>query len=160
MKYIPLSKKRKKLLLKDIAALFHSEEEAWDFLKQTEMFELIDKSQNVRYLLDANQKVIFFWHETTWLPSLHLLMKKQLNVHSAWVDEGAVRFILNGADIFGQGIVRKDEDIKEDDLVVVRNPQNTPIALGKSLVSAPEMVKGRVIKNLHHVGDKIHAFSR
>lgn len=147
-------------MLNAISDFFSSQEEAWSFLKDTEIHELVDKSQKVHYLLDANQKVVFFEHEQEWIPSLHLLMKKQLNIPSAWVDEGAVKHILNGADIFGQGITRKDDNIMESDLVVVRNPQNIPIAIGRSLVAAPHMLKGRVIKNIHHVGDNIYRFTR
>ncbi len=160
MKYVPLSKKRKKILLNEVATYFPTETEAWNFLKQSELFELIDKSRGFHYMLDDTQKVIFFLHEDQWLPSLHLLMKKQLNIPSTWIDEGAVRFVLNGADIFGQGITKKDDSIKQNDIVLVRNPQDTPLAIGIALVDGPNMTKGRVIKNIHRIGDKIYSFKR
>ncbi len=160
VKFQPLSKKKKKMLTPNLVNYFDSEEELAKFLKDTEIFEMTDKTRNLHYLLDKNQKVIFFKLENKWTPSLHLIMKKQLNIPSVMVDEGAVRFILNGADIFGQGIIQVDKRIKEDDVLVIKNPQQTSIAVGIALVSAPDMKKGRVIKNIHRIGDKIYTFTR
>jgi PUA domain protein len=79
------------------------------------------------------------------------------------IDRGAVKFITNGADVMAPGIVEVDPDIKEGDVVWIRDEINRkPLAIGRALVDAEKMVekekerrKGKVIKNLHYVGDKI-----
>jgi len=77
------------------------------------------------------------------------------------VDMGAVRFVYNGADVMGPGIVDCDPEIKPGDLVWVRDVNNRrPLAVGRALISGQEMLakpKGKAVKSLHHVGDKIWA---
>jgi malignant T-cell-amplified sequence len=76
----------------------------------------------------------------------------------AVVDEGAIRFLLNGADVMRPGIRKFDEWGPAGKLVVVREEKKgRAIALGPSVVTsseAKEMTKGGCIRNLHHVGDK------
>jgi PUA domain protein len=74
------------------------------------------------------------------------------------VDRGAVSFILNGADIMAPGIHEADPAIKEGDMVWVRNPEGTGIALGRALISGLEMVaakKGKAVASRYHVGDNL-----
>lgn len=74
------------------------------------------------------------------------------------VDSGAVRFIINGADIMGPGIVDADKSIKEGDLViVVERAHGKALAIGRALVSGNEMAgrKGKAIKSIHYVGDEL-----
>jgi len=75
------------------------------------------------------------------------------------VDMGAVPYVTNGADIMGPGIVDADEGIEENDLVWIRDVNNlVPLAVGVALFSGPELkkkAKGKAIKNLHNVGDKL-----
>ncbi|MEM2891656.1 MAG: RNA-binding protein [Thermoplasmata archaeon] len=77
------------------------------------------------------------------------------------VDMGAVRFVYNGADVMGPGIVDCDPDIQVGDLVWVRDVNNKrPLAVGKALMSGREMLakpKGKAVKSIHHVGDRIWA---
>ncbi|HDS59646.1 MAG TPA: RNA-binding protein [Thermoplasmatales archaeon] len=74
------------------------------------------------------------------------------------VDRGAVPHVLNGADVMAPGITDADPAIQEGDLVWVRNPEGTGIAVGRALLSGPEMVagsKGKAVKSLHHLGDDL-----
>jgi len=75
------------------------------------------------------------------------------------VDEGAVPFVLNGADIMAAGIVDADEDIKEGDFVfVVEENYGRPLAIGIALMAGKAMKerpKGKAVKNIHHAKDKI-----
>jgi PUA domain protein len=77
---------------------------------------------------------------------------------SAVVDEGAIRFMLNGADVMRPGIRKLDEWGDAGKMVVVREEKKgRAIAVGPSLVSSAEaqgMSKGGCIKNIHHVGDR------
>lgn len=75
------------------------------------------------------------------------------------VDMGAVKFVYNGADVMGPGIVTADPEIREGDLVWIRDVKYLrPLAVGRSLVSANVMArkeKGKAVSSIHHVGDKL-----
>jgi PUA domain protein len=77
---------------------------------------------------------------------------------SAVVDEGAIRFVLNGADVMRPGIRRLDDWGPAGALVVVKEEKKgRAIAVGVSTTSGAEaqgMSKGSCLKNLHHVGDR------
>jgi len=74
------------------------------------------------------------------------------------VDDGAIKYILNGADVMAAGITKCDENIKKGDIVWVRDQRSLPIAIGIALMDGKEMMeakKGKTVKNIHHIGDKI-----
>jgi len=77
---------------------------------------------------------------------------------AAVVDEGAIKFMLNGADVMRPGIRKLDDWGGVGRLVVVREEKKgRAIAVGTSMVSGSEalgMSKGGCIRNLHHVGDR------
>ena len=76
----------------------------------------------------------------------------------AFVDEGAIRFLLNGADVMRPGIRKFDDWGAAGKMVVVREEKKgRAVAVGTSLVSSSEaqgMSRGGCVKNLHHVGDR------
>ena len=80
----------------------------------------------------------------------------------AVVDEGAVKHLLNGADVMAPGIVEVTE-FHVGDVVSVWNPDKTaPLVVGKALMSSSEIMtkrRGRAIKNLHYAGDKVWKLS-
>ncbi len=73
-------------------------------------------------------------------------------------DEGAIRFLLNGADVMRPGIMKMDDWGDAGKFVVVREEKKgRAIAVGPSTVPSAEaraMSKGSCLKNLHHVGDR------
>ncbi len=79
----------------------------------------------------------------------------------AWVtvDMGAVKFLYNGADVMAPGIVDADPHIKEGDPVWIREETHKkPLAVGIALTEGEEMKlsdKGKAVKTIHYVGDKI-----
>lgn len=77
---------------------------------------------------------------------------------SATVDEGAIKFLLNGADVMRPGIRALDDWGGSGTLVVVKEEKKgRAIAIGSSAVPSEEakrMSKGICLKNLHHVGDR------
>ena len=78
---------------------------------------------------------------------------------SIYIDEGAVKFILKGADVMRPGITRYDDWGDKDRLVVIRDQgKERGLAIGKALVPSSEMAgmsKGVAIKNLQHAGDRV-----
>jgi len=89
----------------------------------------------------------------TVLGAIELMPKKRLVV----VDTGAVRFVVNGADIMKPGIVSADPEIAIGDLVVIAEERHQkPLAIGRALVAGTDMKGyGKAVKSLHHVGDAI-----
>ena len=75
------------------------------------------------------------------------------------VDMGAVKFVYNGADVMGPGIVDTDPEIKAGDFVWIRDVKNKqPLAIGRAIVDAGAMArkeKGKAVEAVHHVGDKL-----
>ena len=116
-------------------------------------------------LVEENEKkfiiqdeVLFFYHESALVPSLKLLMKKNL-LKQIVVDMGAVKFMVSGADVMRPGIVHIAEDIKKDEFVVIADQTHKkPLCVAQALYSGEEiqtMNKGKVLKNIHYVGDWI-----
>ena len=83
---------------------------------------------------------------------------------TAVVDEGAIRFLLNGADVMRPGIRRLDDWGAAGRMVVVKEEKKgRAIAVGRSMVPSAEaqgMAKGVCIKNLHLVGDRYWSLHR
>jgi len=75
------------------------------------------------------------------------------------VDMGAVRHVCNGADIMAPGIVRIEGEFDADAIVAVVDERHGKyLAVGEALVNSKEakgLNRGRVVKNLHYVGDKV-----
>ncbi len=93
------------------------------------------------------------------IPTL-LLIKLHINdlVPKVVVDEGAVKHLLNGADVMIPGIKEFDEFSINDVVSVWEPKKETPIVVGKALIPSNairELRKGKAIKNLHHAGDRI-----
>ena len=77
------------------------------------------------------------------------------------VDNGALPYIMNGADVMKPGIVYADENIKESDFVYVTvEGKESPIAVGVALVDGPDMMgeKGKAVRTIHHLKDDIWNF--
>lgn len=92
-------------------------------------------------------------------PSLRRLLERAMEHKWVEVDEGAVRFLANGADCMAPGVSGADPAIAEGDWVYVRDAQHKrPLAVGRAMMSGSEMVvsdKGKAVRTLHHVGDRI-----
>jgi len=78
------------------------------------------------------------------------------------IDMGAVPHVCNGADIMAPGVVRIDGRFNEGDLIlIVDEKHEKPLAIGLSLFDSEVMKitrRGKIVKNLHYVGDKIWNF--
>ncbi len=75
------------------------------------------------------------------------------------VDMGAIPFVCKGADVMAPGITEIKKPFEEAALVVIRDVKHgKALAIGKALKPSAEIMaekKGKVIHNLHYVGDKI-----
>lgn len=87
---------------------------------------------------------------------------EMLSIKRVTVDMGAVKPISDGADIMAPGIVEVDENIESGDIVGTEDEKNRKIiAVGISLKESSHLMgnSGKVIKNIHHVGDSFWDFT-
>ena len=122
----------------------------------TEIVEL----QDGREVLLVNKKPVAF--RTSGGMFLTLFSIEEIPLKRVIVDMGAVPHIAGGADIMAPGIVSTDESISTGECVVVVDERHgKALAIGSALVDGASMKgpKGRVVKNLHHVGDEIWKLS-
>ncbi len=75
------------------------------------------------------------------------------------VDMGAVSHLCNGADVMAPGVVDIQGDFSEKDFVVIADQRHKkPLAIGIALFNSQtmkNMKQGKIVKNIHHVGDKL-----
>lgn len=92
------------------------------------------------------------------VPTLRYLLEHEI-LKKITVDMGAVKFVVNGADVMRPGIVEIEDGIAKDEFVAVIDKNNKkPLAVGIALFSGEEMkamTSGKVIKNIHYVGDEL-----
>lgn len=81
----------------------------------------------------------------------------RLSLKRVTVDMGAVKPISDGADVMAPGVVEVDEGIEKDQIIGIEDEKNSKIiAIGTALKDGPYLKgeRGKVIENLHYVGDK------
>src|SRR3989344_2311858 len=105
-----------------------------------------------------NKKPAFFYYDGKAVPTLKFLQENNV-LKKITVDMGAVKFVVNGADIMRPGIVEIEDGIAKDEFVTVIDKNNhKPLAVGIALYSSAEMQamnSGKAIKNIHYVGDEL-----
>ncbi|MCK5282906.1 MAG: DUF1947 domain-containing protein [Nanoarchaeota archaeon] len=149
MKHKTLSNKEKREI-NDVIRKYNFE------FSKGDIVEFIETDYNV---LKSNNEVLFFYLENDIYPSLKFVLKHPDCLKKIVVDMGAVKFVVNGADIMRPGVVDIDNDIKENEVILVVDIDNKkPLAIGNALMNSGDMRNmdsGKVIKNIHYVGDKI-----
>jgi PUA-domain protein len=75
------------------------------------------------------------------------------------VDMGAVPYVCKGADVMAPGVRAVKGEFKENALLLVVDERHgKPLAVGSALFSSEDMKtrdSGKIVKNLHYVGDKL-----
>jgi len=134
-------------------------------LRDTFSVEIPKKVKGEVLVVDNYQVILIdgeptlFKVEDRLYPTLHCIMKYNIERGKVVVDMGAVRFLARGADVMAPGIVDADENIKEGDVVfAVDETHKKPLIIGRALMDGVTMKnsnRGRAIKTLHYVGDAI-----
>ena len=142
---IYLSNKEKK----KISQLFNFEISKKDILYKRKIENYFIYFLNEKKFLIEKDKLLFF----------HLnYLNDNISYKKIFVDNGAVSFVLKGANIMKPGIVDFDMTIEKNDLVQVENKMFPKVlAVGISLFSSSEikdLKKDIIIKNLHYLKDK------
>jgi len=128
--------------------------------------ELVE-TENYRIILINKEPSFFYYNfnkentnqqQEILIPTLKLLQHK-LILKKITVDMGAIKFVINGADIMRPGITHIEENIQKDEpIVIVDQTHQKPLAIGISQLPSEELkttTSGKVIKNIHHVGDEL-----
>jgi PUA domain protein len=148
---VQLRKSDRKKLLADLAARFGELAGLEDSRLET------IRADDIPVLL-VGGKPLFFRHEDTWFPTVRGVLEYDIRKNVVTVDTGAVRFVVNGADIMSPGIVAADREVEAGDLVIIKEEgHDKPLAIGKALVRGAEMIadSGKAVKSVHHVGDSL-----
>ena len=107
-------------------------------------------------------EIIFFETDGVLFPTLRALLSEVVSIPTVTVDMGAVKFVVNGADIMRPGITHIEDGIKSGSIVaIVDERHGKPLAVGVSKMSNEELrsaVSGKVIQSKHHIGDKLWEF--
>jgi len=113
-------------------------------------------------LLDGD--IVFFESEGRLIPTLRSLLGGMVRIPQVTVDMGAVKFVVNGADIMRPGITQVDDAVKENGIVaIVDERHGKPLAVGISRMSAMDIraaSSGKVVKSVHHINDELWDFSK
>ena len=109
-------------------------------------------------ILYINNEPSFFYYNDKPVPTLKYLQTHE-RLKKITVDMGAVKFVVNGADIMRPGITEIEDGIQRDDFIVIIDQNNKkPLSVGIAQLGTEEFrepTSGQVIKNIHFVGDDI-----
>jgi len=118
----------------------------------------VERVEGEHTFLFINKQPAFWYYEQKLVPTLRYLQQHDL-LKKIVVDMGAVKFVINGADIMRPGITLIDESIQQEEFIVIVDENNKkPLAVGIALFNGTEMrqmATGKVVKNIHYVGDEI-----
>lgn len=124
-------------------------------LSKKDAVDILDTESGQSYLV--NGKPWLFEQDGELVPHLKMLQERQV-LPTVTVDMGAVKFVVNGADVMRPGITKIEEGIATGDMVtIIDETHGKPLAVGKALLGSEEMrnaTEGKVIQNIHHIGDK------
>lgn len=150
-----LKDKEVKGLLRDFIGRYPNTEES---LASVESFDELSVGEEMVYFADNSPLILR--RKIGLLPSLKFDKYVQ-SLPRVVVDMGAVAHVANGADIMRPGIREIPSNFGRGDLlVIVDEKYGKPLALGLAEMESTEMKsmsKGKVIRNVHFVGDELWA---
>lgn len=118
----------------------------------TEDNEIIYKNKE-KYLLitEKNKKQI-----VKVVPHLKSIIENKIN--SVYIDNGAIPFLVKGADMMRPGITEIEDGISEGDIIFIRDAGHKKVLAVGSAVASTEKLrkqeKGIAVKTIHYMGDK------
>jgi PUA-domain protein len=155
-------RKRRRLREKEVKAL------AEELLASTglsifKIGDTVDVAESPEYeVIIVENVIIGFIQDGKAFLTVRGLLKYPVTKSFVTVDMGAIKFVINGADVMGPGIVDADSGILVGDFVWVRDEKNRkPLAVGRALITGVEMKEkkpGKAIKSILFVSDKLWKF--
>ncbi len=137
----------------------------------TEIVNLDDDSRFEEGLLDDGSRIIlldgeilFFEEDGDMIPSLRALLAGIVTIPRIVVEMGAVKFVVNGADIMRPGVTKLDDTVRKGSIVaIVDETHGKPLAVGIAQMDAEAMRNtsgGKVVLSKHHIGDPLWEFGK
>ena len=126
---------------------------------------ILSPNSHIAKISFANDRVYVVHKENVFLeigdlliPSLHF-SEIVSALPRILVDKGAIPHICSGADVMAPGVRGvQGRFSKKNPVLVVDEVYGKALAVGVALIDSNELhqtVRGKVVKNLHHVGDKV-----
>lgn len=127
---------------------------------------LFPKKSRVERIQISDAEIVYFVEERLqllqingdFIPSLFAIYEGKIALPKVCVDQGAVPFVLKGADVMVPGITNSDEFAKGEVVVVAYEEKgDKPLGVGITLMDSDEIKKathGKAIKNIHWLKDK------
>lgn len=111
---------------------------------------LYHTADNTPFLFEEQGKI---------LPTLYSIRQFPNLLPKITVDAGAVKFMINGADLFRPGMVEW-EKFSQDQFVTIINLQKAAMSIGKALLNSDELSdKGKVTVTMHYLNDEIWKYN-
>lgn len=155
-----LKKREQKLELERLEKALSSPIKGFDSKSRFESGILDDGTKVLMFEGD----ILFFESNGEIYPTLYALLNETVVIPKVTVDMGAIRFVINGADIMRPGVTSVEDGISNGSIVaVVDERHGKPLAVGTSLMSSDELraaTKGKVIKSVHYINDHLWDFSK
>lgn len=133
-----------------------------DILPKKEKAILTKCTGHVNILASPDARPLFFqMRDSPYLPTLATLHKYPILLPVLRVDRGAIKHVVNGADVMVPGL-RSERAVIEDEVergaycAVMAESKEHAIAIGKCLMSSDQMRqndKGIAIESIHHLSD-------
>jgi PUA domain protein len=127
-----------------------------DLFDRISKIELIETDEGDIYYFDGRPVLVKIGEKR--IPTL-LFGELLKRLPWVFIDRGAIPHVCNGADVMAPGIKEIKGAFKEGMLVVVGDSEHKKaLAVGLAMLGdgeARQTKKGKVVKNLHHVGDPI-----
>jgi PUA domain protein len=120
--------------------------------------EIAETDEAQEFILVNGQPWLFSVENSVYFPTVRGAMFIKPKKKVVTVDMGAIKFVAKGADIMSPGIIDVDNGIRRGDLVIICDEvHHKPLAVGRALVNADAMMgnRGKAVKSIHYVGDRI-----
>ena len=125
----------------------------------TEKNNILYKNGNKFLIIKQNDIDNINKKSNLYLPHLNSVDENS-KFKSVFIDKGAIPFIIKGADLMKPGITKFDEDIKKNDIIIIKDENhNKNLAIGHSLLSSKELKKqekGKSIIIYHYFNDEYY----
>ena len=159
--------KKEELRKKDIqkvstALQFKYPEVFANFIASNKLFksELVIKERIIILYHTSDNTPLLFEEQSIILPTLYSIRKFPNLLPKITVDAGAVKFIINGADLFRPGMVEWDP-FEKDEFVTIINLQKAAMSIGKTLLASKDLSdKGKVTSTIHFLNDEIWKYAQ
>nr|WCZ58282.1 translation machinery-associated protein [Paratrimastix eleionoma] len=125
---------------------------------------MIAKCHNHVSILVVNHKPLFFQiRDGPFIPVLRILHKYPFMMTQMRVDRGAIKFIINGANVMAKGLTNPGGELPNDipaetPVAIMAEGKQTALGIGMTKLSSDEIrnaESGIAIELLHHLGDDL-----